>query len=34
MTSIKLPHPPPYTVDELFELPDDGHRYQVLGGLS
>jgi hypothetical protein len=21
MTSIKLPHPPPYRVDEIFELP-------------
>jgi Uma2 family endonuclease len=24
--------PPPYTVDDLFELPDDGNRYEVLGG--
>lgn len=23
---------PPYTVDDLFELPDDGNRYEVLGG--
>jgi Uma2 family endonuclease len=22
----------PYTVDDLFELPDDGNRYEVLGG--
>ena len=24
--------PPPYTVDDLFELPDDENRYEVLGG--
>ena len=30
--AIKLPHAAPYTVDDLFEIPDDGHRYEVFGG--
>ena len=30
--AIKLPHAAPYTVDDLFEIPDDENRYQVLGG--
>jgi Uma2 family endonuclease len=29
---IAVPHRPPYTVDDLFEMPDDGNRYEVLGG--
>lgn len=29
---ITWPHRPPFTVDDLFELPDDGNRYEVLGG--
>jgi hypothetical protein len=32
--AIKLQHPAPYTVDDLFEIPDDENRYQVFGGLS
>jgi Uma2 family endonuclease len=27
-----LPHRAPYTVDDLFEMPDDGCRYEVFGG--
>jgi Uma2 family endonuclease len=30
--TITTPHRPPYTVDDLFEMPDDGNRYEVLGG--
>jgi Uma2 family endonuclease len=30
--AVKLPHAAPYTVDDLFEMPDDGNRYEVLGG--
>jgi hypothetical protein len=30
--AIALPHRASYTVDDLFELPDDGHRYEVFGG--
>jgi Uma2 family endonuclease len=30
--AIVLPHRAPYTVDDLFELPDDGNRYEVFGG--
>jgi Uma2 family endonuclease len=30
--AITLPHAAPYTVDDLFEIPDDGHRYEVFGG--
>jgi Uma2 family endonuclease len=30
--AIMLPHRPPYTVDDLYEMPDDGNRYEVLGG--
>lgn len=30
--AIQLPHPAPYTVDDLFEIPDDGNRYQVFRG--
>jgi Uma2 family endonuclease len=29
---ITTPHRPPYTVDDLFKMPDDGNRYEVLGG--
>ncbi len=25
-------HQPPYTVDDLFDMPDDGNRYEVVGG--
>src|SRR5688572_2941566 len=30
--AITLPHAAPYTVDDLFEIPDDENRYQVFGG--
>jgi Uma2 family endonuclease len=30
--AYQLPHAAPYTVDDLFELPDDGNRYEVVGG--
>jgi Uma2 family endonuclease len=30
--AIDVPHRPPYTVDDLFEMPDDGNRYEVFGG--
>jgi Uma2 family endonuclease len=30
--TIRAPHRPPYTVDDLFKMPDDGNRYEVLGG--
>jgi Uma2 family endonuclease len=30
--AIKLPQRARYTVDDLFEIPDDGHRYEVFGG--
>lgn len=30
--AIALPHHPPYSVDDLFDMPDDGNRYEVLGG--
>ena len=32
--AIAVPGPriAPYTVDDLFEMPDDGNRYEVLGG--
>lgn len=30
--AIMLPHPAPYTVDDLFEIPDDGNRYEVFRG--
>jgi Uma2 family endonuclease len=30
--AIVLPHRPPYTVDDLFQMPDDGNRYEVFGG--
>ena len=30
--AIKLQHRAPYTVDDLFEIPDDGNRYEVFGG--
>jgi hypothetical protein len=31
--AIVLPHRAPYTVDDLFELPDDGNRYEVFAGV-
>src|SRR5688572_32965627 len=31
--AIELPHRAPYTVDDLFTLPDDGNRYEVFGGV-
>jgi Uma2 family endonuclease len=30
--AIAVPHRPPYTVDDLFDMPDDGNRYEVFGG--
>ena len=30
--ALALPHGAPFTVDDLFGLPDDGNRYEVLGG--
>jgi hypothetical protein len=30
--AITLPKRASYTVDDLFEIPDDGHRYEVFGG--
>jgi hypothetical protein len=30
--AVQLPHAAPYTVDDLFQMPDDGNRYEVLGG--
>ncbi len=30
--AIALPQRASYTVDDLFEIPDDGHRYEVFGG--
>ncbi len=30
--SVTFPWRPPFTVDTLFELPDNGLRYEVLGG--
>jgi hypothetical protein len=30
--AIKLPNRASYTVDDLFEIPDDGHRYEVFAG--
>jgi Uma2 family endonuclease len=30
--AFALPHRAPYTVDDLFEMPDDGNRYEVFGG--
>lgn len=32
MTAITLPHDAPYTVEDLFEMPADGNRYEVLEG--
>lgn len=29
--AIKLPKRVSYTADDLFEIPDDGHRYEVFG---
>jgi Uma2 family endonuclease len=31
-TALALPHGAPFTVDDLFRMPDDGNRYEVLGG--
>jgi hypothetical protein len=28
---IAVPHRPPYTVDDLFDMPHDGNRYEVFG---
>ncbi len=30
--AIAVPHRAPFTVDDLFEMPDDGNRYEVFGG--
>ncbi len=32
MTAVTLPHEAPYTVEDLFEMPEDGNRYEVLEG--
>src|SRR5436309_188003 len=32
MTALTLAHHPPYTIEDLFGMPDDGNRYEVLEG--
>ena len=32
MTALTLAHHPPYTVEDLFGMPEDGNRYEVLEG--
>lgn len=30
--TLALPHPAPYTVYDLLDMPDDGNRYEVIDG--